>query len=172
MFKSILEIDYTFRNYYYAITHISWKLVDKKKESYIDANYIIIIANRTFILVNTQIKKITNRILIRGLRFKIYHFDEYVILIFYIKGVLLDNTRVFIEIIREIYIINDLKTEILIKVDILILERINIDFASQSIFIDSYRELIVFINSRARSKSIKRIIKLSAKTIVSSHITI
>ena len=39
-----------------------------------------------------------------------------------------NDTRVFIEIIKEIYIINDLKIKILIEVDIFILERINIDF--------------------------------------------
>ena len=44
------------------------------------------------------------------------------------KSVLLNNTRVFIEITKEIYIINDLKARILIEVDIFILERINIDF--------------------------------------------
>ena len=85
---------------------------------------------------------------------------------------LFNNTRVFIEIIREIHIVNDLKTEILIEADILISERINIDFVNQSIFIDSYRELIVSMNFRVYSKSIKRIIKLSIKTIVSPRITI
>ena len=44
------------------------------------------------------------------------------------KSVLFNDIRVFIEIIREIYIINNLKTKIFIEVDILTLERINIDF--------------------------------------------
>ena len=130
MFELILEINYTFRNYYYVVTYISWKLVDKKKKSYADADCIIIIVDRIFVLVNTQIKKITSKILIRGLRFKIYHFDEYIVLIFYMKSVLSNNTRVFIEIIKEIYIINNLKIEIFIEINILILERINIDFVN------------------------------------------
>ena len=88
------------------------------------------------------------------------------------KSVLFNNTRVFIEIIREIYIINDLKIKIFIEVNIFILKRINIDFVNQSIFIDNYRELIVFINSYAYSKSIKRIVKLSIKITILSRITI
>ena len=72
--------------------------------------------------VNIQVKKIINKILIRDLRFKIYYFDEYIVLIFYMKSILFNNIRVFIEIIREIYIINNLKIKIFIKVDILILE--------------------------------------------------
>ena len=86
--------------------------------------------DRIFVLVNTQVKKIISKILIRGLKFKIYHFDEYIVFIFYMKSVLSNDIRVFIEIIREIYIINDLKTKILIEIDILILERMNIDFAN------------------------------------------
>ena len=43
---------------------------------------------------------------------------------------LFNNIRIFIKIIKEIYIINDLKIEIFIEVDILILERINIDFTN------------------------------------------
>ena len=88
------------------------------------------------------------------------------------KNILFNNTRVFIKIIKEIYIINNLKTKIFIKIDILISKRINIDFVNQSIFIDNYRELIIFINSRTRSKSIKRIIKLFIKIIVLSRIII
>ena len=93
-----------------------------------DINYIITIANRTFILTNFQIKKITSKISIRGLESKIYYFNKFTILIFYIKEVLFDSTRTFIKIIRKIYIINNLKINILIDVDILTLERIIINF--------------------------------------------
>ena len=86
------------------------------------------IADRIFILSITKIKKITIKILIRGLESKIYYFDEYIVLIFYIKGVLSNNIRAFIEITREIYIVDNLKANILIELDILILERIIIDF--------------------------------------------
>ena len=43
---------------------------------------------------------------------------------------LFNDTRVFTKIIKEIYIINDLKIKIFIEIDILILERINIDFVN------------------------------------------
>ena len=77
----------------------------------------------------SEIKKIAIKILIRDLESKIYYFDKYAILIFYIKSVLFNNTRVFAKIIREIYIINDLKTNILIELNILISKRIIINFA-------------------------------------------
>ena len=46
------------------------------------------------------------------------------------KNMLSNNTRVFIKIIKEIYIINNLEIKILIEIDILILKRINIDFVN------------------------------------------
>ena len=41
-----------------------------------------------------------------------------------------NNTRAFIEIKREIYIIDDLKIDILIEIDILTLKRIALNFAT------------------------------------------
>ena len=68
------------------------------------------------------------KISIRKLKFKIHHFDEYVIFIFYIKGVFFDNTRVFAQITRKIHIVNDFKIDMFIKADILISKKIIIDF--------------------------------------------
>ena len=72
---------------------------------------------------------ITN-IFIRDLRLKIHYFDEFVVFIFYIKKMLFENKRVFVEIIKKIYIVDDFKIEIFIEINIFILERINIDFVN------------------------------------------
>ena len=61
----------------------------------IDIKYIITIINRTFISIIVEIKKIIAKISIRDIELKIYHFDEYAILIFYIKRILFNNNRVF-----------------------------------------------------------------------------
>ena len=55
----------------------------------------MIIINRTFIFATTKIKKMIIKKSIRGLRFKIYHFNEYVIFIFYIKDVFFNSIRTF-----------------------------------------------------------------------------
>ena len=128
--KSILDNDFAFRNYYYIVTYISWELTVAKKKLYVDANYTIIIVNRTFIFSIAVIKKIATKILIRELRFKIYYSNKFNIIIFYIKRVLSNGTRAFAEIIREIYIVDNLKTKMLIEVDILILKRIIINFVT------------------------------------------
>ena len=58
------------------------------------------------------------KISIRGLKSKIYYFDKYIIFIFYIKEVLLDNIYIFVRITREIHIINNFKIDILIEANI------------------------------------------------------
>ena len=55
----------------------------------------IIIINRTFISTIVEIKRIAIKILIRDIELKVYYSNEYVILIFYIKRVLSNNTRAF-----------------------------------------------------------------------------
>ena len=57
----------------------------------------------------------------------------------------------------------------LIDSNILIFERIIIDFDIQLIIIDSYRSITISMNSRARSNSIKRTIKTSSRIVLSSH---
>ena len=54
--KLVLEIEYIFRNYYFTIIYISWKLVEKKKKSYTNIDYTITIANRTSILATSKVK--------------------------------------------------------------------------------------------------------------------
>ena len=107
------------------------------------------IVDRTFISFKTKIKKIIASILIRGLRSKIHHFDEYVVLTFYMKEVLPDDHRVFAQIIRKIHIVDDLKIEMFIEIDILISKRIIINFIIQVIKIDNYRNMAVLMNLRA-----------------------
>ena len=85
------------------------------------------------------------------------------------KEVLSNDTRAFIQITREIYIVDNLKADMLIDSNILIFERIIIDFDTQLIIIDSYRSITISINSRARSNSIKRTIKTSSRIVLSPH---
>ena len=132
----------------------------------------MIIIDRIFISINIEIKKIITNIFIRDLKPKIHYFDEFVVFTFYIKKMLFENKRAFTKIIKKIYIINNLKIGIFIKINIFISKRINIDFVNQSIFINNYRRLIVFMNFRVYLKFIKQIIKILIRIIILFRITI
>ena len=157
---------FAFRNYYYAITHISWEPAGDKKESCVDPGYTMIMADRTFVPPTAELKKIATKIPIRGLGTKIHHSNEFAVLTFFIEGVLPDRTRAFAKITREIYVVDDLKVGILIGADILTPERIVIDFTTQSIKISSCRNMTVLIDSRARLEPIKRTVKLSTRMVL------
>ena len=171
MSELVSSIEFAFRNYYYAVTYISWQSVDEKKKTYVDIDYIITIIDRIFVSATAEIKKMTTKILIRELRFKIHYFDEFFVLTFYMKEMLFDDTRAFAQITREIHIVDDLKTDMLIEADILISERMIINFVTQNLSIDSCRDITVSINFRARSEPIKRTIKSSTRMILLSRIT-
>ena len=131
----------------------------------------MIIIDRIFIPVTVEVKKITVKISIRDLEFKIHHFDEYAVHIFYMKDVLLDNTRTFAQITREIHIVDDLKADMLIGADILTSKRIIINFVIQFIKIGSCRDIVVSMNSRVRFEPVKRTVKSLSKIILLSRIT-
>ena len=65
--------------------------------------------------------KILLSIRIRELNSTIYYINKYVIIIIYVKGELLDKLLVVIKITIEVYLINNLKINILIKNNVLIL---------------------------------------------------
>ena len=123
-------------------------------------------ADRTFIYATSGIKKMASKIPIRGLGSKIHYSDEFVVLTFYKKGVLSFDTRAFAKITREIHIVDNLKADMLIGADNLTPERMMIDFATQTITIDSCRSMAVPMNSRARSEPTKRIIKSSSRVVL------
>lgn len=162
---------YAFRNYHYAVTHISWQPAGAKKESCADSGCTMTMADRTFLPPTIEIMKMAAKVPIRGLGSKIHHSDEYAILSFYMEGVLPDGTRAFAEIKREIHIVDDLKAGMLIGSDILTPERMNLDFATQTITIGSCRGMAVPMDSRARSEPIKRVVKATNRTILPPRTT-
>ena len=64
---------------------------------------------------------------IRGLSSKIYYSNKFTIITFFLYN-LVSKKPSIIRISREIYIVNNLKAKILIRVDILTLKAIILDF--------------------------------------------
>ena len=162
---------YAFRNYHYAVTHISWQPAGEKKETCADAGCTMTMADRTFIPGTAQLKKMAAKVPIRGLGSKIHYSDEYAVITFYMEGVLPDGARAFAQITREIHVVDDLKAGMLIGSDILTPERMAIDFATQSIKIGSCRGMTVPMDSRARSQPIKRTVKSAGKVTLAPRAT-
>ena len=160
-----------FRNYHYAVTEITWDPKGDKKQTCADAGCTMTMADSSFIPAGTKLRKMDARIPIRGLGSKLHFSDEFAVLKFYMHGTLPDGVACMAEITREIHVVSDLKAGMLIGSDILTPERMVIDFASQTIRIGSCKNMIIPMNSRARSSPIKRAIHASFRTILPARST-
>ena len=77
-----------------------------------------------------------NSITVQSIESTRYSTDKYVILNFYISDLVNSQIEV-IEIITKIHLIHNLKTKLLIDVDILDLKKMNISFFQQILIIDN-----------------------------------
>ena len=71
-------------------------------------------------------------------------------------------------VLRKIYIINNLKTNILIEINIIILEKINIITFQSKVMINSYN-ISMFIEVRIKDRSISYLVYTKKVIIISSH---
>ena len=116
-----------------------------------------------------KIRIITTLIIVRGIGINKYIIFLYVILIIYFSGKNASGSKVYIYIIREIYIIKNLKIKIFIEVDIFDLELINIFVFKSNLYIDLY-EVDIFIIIKTRSiNSVRRIVYAKLRLIIAPN---
>ena len=101
-------------------------------------------------------------------------FNEFVVIIIYVNEIINDNSKiqlfVIVVIIRQIYLIDDLKIKILIKNDIIIFEKLLFNFKRQKIKINNCRKLKILFNIKIRqSSSIKKIVRFRFKITIFFH---
>ena len=111
------------------------------------------------------IKIITSFIIVREIEFNKHKTSKYVITPLYFS----DKNVTVILISREIHIVNDLKANVLININIIILEKINILTFQAKIEIDNYN-INVFIKVRIKGRVVVYSIYIKKFIIISSHI--
>ena len=93
-------------------------------------------------------------------------FFIYIILIIYFFDKNISGSKIYIYIIKEIYIVKDLKIKIFIKINILGLKLTNISVFKNNLYINLY-EIDIFIIIKTRSiNSIRYIIYAKLKLII------
>ena len=109
----------------------------------------------------------------RGIKNDIYEINKYIIYKIYLFNK--KNTNEYIVIIkitrREIYLVNKLVVDILLKNDILILEEINLLFLKEIAYIDSYN-INILIEVRLKESLIKRVINLKKISIILLYLNV
>ena len=94
------------------------------KQTCIDSGYNITLADRLWLLAllpQVEIRKIALLLRIKGLGLLIYNTDKYILVLIFIP-IIKDGVPILYRILREIYLVDNLKAYILIENDIIGLE--------------------------------------------------
>lgn len=129
------------------------------------------ISNRLFFkkqVSNTKIRTMTTFVTIRDLNVNRHSIDEYVLIFFYIIEKNDQKNKICIIFRREVYLINNLKTNILIEINIISSKRIVVDSITRTTKIDSCK-IIVSIEIRIFSNVIFKLVYLRKSTTISSR---
>ena len=114
-----------------------------------------------------HIRIIASLILVRGINTNHHLINQYVLLKIYFPGKR-NNKDVRVKIIREAYLIDNLKTKILLNIDIINPEKIDIITFKNQVFIGSYTIIInINLKPRARGVTIKSVVIERATTLPS-----
>ena len=103
------------------------KIINKK--IYINIEYKIILINKPELLIllsQIKIRKMILSFYIKGLKSAIYNINEYILILIYIS-IIKNGIIIFYRITRKIYLVNNLKTYILIDNNIIEPEKIVLD---------------------------------------------
>ena len=109
----------------------------------------------------------------REIKNDIYEINKYIIYKIYLSNKKNKNERVVIikTISKEIYLVNKLVINILLKNDILVLEEINLLFLKEIAYIDSYN-VNIFIEIHLKESLIRRIINLKKIFIILLYLNV
>ena len=163
-----VDTDYVFRQYHYVITIMNLLFKQKSEIGYLNSKCAINLMNRIF-LIKTHfklfIKIMTNFVIVRGIESNKHKTSKYVIIPLYFS----DENVTAILTSREIHIINNFKTNVLININIIISKKINILTFQAKAEIDNY-DINVFIKIRIRDRAVVHSMYIKKFIIISPHI--
>ena len=109
----------------------------------------------------------------REIKNDIHEINKYIIYKIYLSNKKNKDERIIIikTISREIYLVNKLVIDILLRNDILILEKINLLFLKEIAYIDSC-DINILIEVHLKESLIRRVINLKKVFIILSHLNI
>ena len=162
--KIFKTYSFGFRGYIYAKTIVSFSLLEPKLSIYVDSRYIINLINRKFLktqIFEAEIRSINITIRVKKIKSVKYNVSEYVVLQIYFA----EKNKIIL-IRKELYLINDLRTNIFIGNNIIVLEKIVINPASSKIIFGEYKNIVILITITNKANEFIRRIIFFIKTVV------
>ena len=168
------SIEYIFRSWQYIIVKI---LLDSRKSFtnvYFNNDCIMSIIDKQFLrkfLSNCQIRIIFAFVIIRETDVIWHVSSNYVMFDLWLFDDNFDNL-IIIYIIKKIYLINELRVNILININIQKVKSIKINVSKRRLKIDNYVEFLITINVIDVDKRVDRLIRIKRIIFLSSHFVI
>ena len=92
-----------------------------------------------------EIRKILSYLRIKGLGSAIYNINKYMLIPIYLRNLKRNNNKTLTYITRKIYLINNLKVNLLIKNNIMKSKKIRLDVSKNEVYINSCNIIIKII---------------------------
>ena len=169
-FSKNVDTDHDFRDWSYARIHVTLSSTVDVESVCLDIDAEIALCDRQFFkkqASNVFIRIMITFISIRELDVDKHMTIEYVILSMYFSNQKNDVT-VRTKITREMHLIDNLKTNMLLSNDVIESEKIDVNISNKSIYIDSC-EIIVTLEIRTSRVIVQTSVHARKITVISSH---
>ena len=167
------KIEYQFRKWHYVRLKINHILIDELIKLYVDFECIMSLIDRKHLIIiksNVIIHRVNNSIRIRDIDHRLHDNSEYIELNFYIFEKLFDNFAVITHFRREIYIVDDFRINVLLKINIVNFEKVVFDFDFRMITLRNRDDLQTSMNIVFKNHRIIRVVRSIDFIIISIHI--
>jgi hypothetical protein len=170
--KDTVHKEYDFRFYQYVIAWMFIALDKSFIEGVIDIECAMSLLNIKYLIVilsTVTIMKMPVLINVRGIDNALHQSSSYVMLDLYLDGIFHEN-KARGHIRREFHLIDGLKCRILMRLDIMISEKMIINLVDKSFVISTCENLVILIriNSKLNSR-IRRIVHSKKSVVISSN---
>ena len=160
--------EFVFRSHRYVIVLTSTVVFDTSNSLCADFEISMSLIDRDYLtkrLSKIKIQKITTSVTIRDIEKQIYDNSKYVMIDFYISERIIDES-VLAHLADEIHIVNNLKVNMLIDMNIMNSEQIILDFDKNILIVSTCKGLSAFIFITSKDIRVNRTVRTAAKTIV------
>ena len=166
-----IESEYDFREWQYVTASVTLSKNETSKSAYLDTEAEITLVDIQYFKIKFKdilIRTMTSFITVRDLKAAKHSTNKYACCFMYFSKKNENDQSVFVEIIKEIHLIDNLKVNFLIDNDVLDFEFIDIFTFINTIFIESCN-VIISIVVKFRSFSQIRSIHTTKENKISSH---
>ena len=170
--KPVEGTGYAFRGWQYATVKASCDAAGPQEEICLDSGCTMSLGDRNFLRrmmpdFESKVKTMASPIPVRGVGKRIHHTDQFVVVEIYIHGTLPSGATATAKVQREIHVVEDLKVNVLVGIDILAPERMLVDLDARTVTIRTCGGLVAPITVVTRHNPItRRVVRARARTVV------